>query len=1640
MVTPFNRNPFSSPKEDYNTRIKRLRKERQDRLKEQERLVIEAQARQRALIAEQNILKPEQPVVPLNQPDSPPKPLPVIEPAQETAEPISYSGFASGIRENLANAGLSALEFIEPGINTAIGAGARFVSRGESEFDKQLKIVEEEREAAGKQRGFRGYFATGTEAARRAAPLQRGAEYGASLGTSLIPDGMFGINSNQVRTKRNEYFKEATGKEWTPLNSLINAVEDLDATKKAYKETDQPTYAKGTLEFVFDPLNVLPGIGIASDIKTGSNALKGLARLSVKAPVQAVTKTGKIIAQPKKVAEKTKQIASDIKSYYDDVYTYNTNPTDLLRQRIEEKGADLVKGGAAIEYNIAASEGRLVSRMPGVYDNVIPLVDGYDHFDNIAANVVSSPDFAKGLTRPVTREQFDASITTYKETVKYSEDFFSNDNIVKRRDRFREKLVKKNQDTLKQNQAAKLQEGIRKTFDGVDKIGLSFITTPFRTIVNSIDPQILAKVGDATDLKTKYLEHARNKANALNAAGISVKNTITKSGDSKRVFKDDIEGFTITPNEADAARIYRVLKDQHKNSGYNAKNLDDSIQADSFLESDIVSAVVDVRKTVREDMVTPIGKQPVDDLIFDLKPMFKVQGSEYFNFKTGARTEKGNYVIQRAKAEFEKAKLLAEYGNPIVAGGKVLSGKALADFYLSEKAYTSRYVLNKTGNKAFSNNGLEKSFNKNRKYLDPDNIFEDIIKGERNIIYANPEDALSLSFIGAYNQLIDTVLKHDLIDFFNKNKAARNQYGVTVVEKITSPQSGFQLQADTLPGYKIGNKEITLKKTQPSNRNVPLQQTESEKLWDSLLFRTEKDAAKFGNDFDLIINASKDVVGMPALIKNQIKTGTGVLGAPISKASDITKLFRLAGTGIDLGLTAIYAPIVFGLGSTKILKGIAADNPKLITEGKNLYKGIARATVDSIVSLVNPDRVLAKTYSPARQKTLALMNRNNMGLGRLQVEAYEAVSASTTKWGGEVTNPVNFPITNPVTPQISKLLRKFEGSWSTFIDEIKISTFEALTSGLDEIQDAVKIREIAEFIEKGTGTLSSEAVGLSSFQRKIESTFMFFSPRMTRSMLGLLSDAVTRGGERGALARQGAIGAWTSLQAYTWAMGQALGQDVNLDPTQPHYLQIKVGNDWVGPGSQIISVPRAVYRLAAGPDDVDAVYREINQENEVTDQPWFQFLRSRAFSAPAGSMMLEAISNENYFGEPYEGLSDFGAAQLKRGLPFWMQDAVVADPYRTGLRGVAAEFVGLRTRPLTTYERRRDFRDQAVTEMFPEFSSYLDLDPTRKKLFNAELEKESSDKISAAVLNDLKATDELIKIDRQNKGGNSSQLDNFYEVLEITRDEKAERVAETLNSYISSVAQSPADLRASLNIINAEYSSKYKDIYEEGGKYSDAHNYIKQLESINDTEKIEDIWISSYLENVLYNSEWEKQTEQGISFYDYDGKAEAEASWINQYGNDAYEYIQEYLVAGKNTSPIVQELYDARERFSFYWDGAKEDAINFTANKLGRLKSEVSQLYNAYRTGTVSEKEVLKESEIIKEVTSYIAKSRKIMRENNPALDGFLYRWGYTTTLANPQNDSFEAQTLWRNKKAITLNEQGNLYDQYATMAENVVQ
>ena len=99
--------------------------------------------------------------------------------------------FGSGIAENVAK---TAIDVIDPVLNTIVGLGARAVP-GDQEFDKQLRDVQQERETQGKPGGLRGFLAEGTEASRRANPLQRLSEFYAAaafgLGTKLIPGDQF---------------------------------------------------------------------------------------------------------------------------------------------------------------------------------------------------------------------------------------------------------------------------------------------------------------------------------------------------------------------------------------------------------------------------------------------------------------------------------------------------------------------------------------------------------------------------------------------------------------------------------------------------------------------------------------------------------------------------------------------------------------------------------------------------------------------------------------------------------------------------------------------------------------------------------------------------------------------------------------------------------------------------------------------------------------------------------------------------------------------------------------------------------------------------------------------------------------------------------------------------------------------------------------------------------------------------------------------------------------------------------------------------------------------------------------------------------------------------------------------------------
>jgi hypothetical protein len=580
------------------------------------------------------------------------------------------------------------------------------------------------------------------------------------------------------------------------------------------------------------------------------------------------------------------------------------------------------------------------------------------------------------------------------------------------------------------------------------------------------------------------------------------------------------------------------------------------------------------------------------------------------------------------------------------------------------------------------------------------------------------------------------------------------------------------------------------------------------------------------------------------------------------------------------------------------------------------------------------------------------------------------------------------------------LFDRFENGWSTFIDSVKLDSFDALTKNLDEVADAEEIAQIADFINKGTGTLSSEAAGISRLQRQIETAFMFFSPRMTRSIIALLSDATTRGGVQGQLAREGALGAWMSLQAYTWGVGQLLGQDVNLDPSEPHYLQVKIGNSWVGPSGQIISVPRALYRTAAGPDDAAALYNDLNGDGGYKDATWFRLIRERALAAPTGSMVANFITNQDYYGQPYENNLDFATAQSKNLLPFWLQDVVAGDPYSTDAFATAAGFGGLRTRALTSYERRKLLLDEAAVEKFKGVDGFKDLSPIQVKQLYADLDSEES---TVSVSDNYKAVNAVIEDQRRKNCSEQKNVDDFYAKLEEVRDAKDADKQKLALDYETNPDIKPADFRERLKQSNAKFSADYDVLYDEQGIYADAHAYIKRRDSLDETEHLEEVWIDAYKKDVLHNPEFEKQNAAGINYYDFDGRTTAERQFVADYGEKALEVVLEYLGSSSDEHPIAKELNAMRETFSWYWEVPKSTALEAASIKYGIGSAELKEFFSLSQKGTSDEQRRLGQNEIIKYIDDYQTDTRKSLRKNNLALEIFLVRFGYADNFISDQ-------------------------------------
>ncbi len=288
------------------------------------------------------------------------------------------------------------------------------------------------------------------------------------------------------------------------------------------------------------------------------------------------------------------------------------------------------------------------------------------------------------------------------------------------------------------------------------------------------------------------------------------------------------------------------------------------------------------------------------------------------------------------------------------------------------------------------------------------------------------------------------------------------------------------------------------------------------------------------------------------------------------------------------------------------------------------------------------------------------------------------------------------------------VLRNFSAAFSGFMDTSRTLMWEARYK--PTLYNARQAQQLGAFIDKFNGTSSSWRTGQTPMQALAE-TIVLFAPRYYRSCLGLIGD-MFKGGLPARLAIQdmarfqaGVYGSYFTLATMTEPI---TGEGPHMSPTDPHYLQFKIGDTWVGIGSFWTSFSKMIGKnvLALNQGRYDKVLTF-----DPSDSILMKHIRGK-FSTIL-SATVDSAFNSNYFGQPIwdEGISKgFGKLFTTKMLPIWAQALIQGDEKTSWsdrwLRGLG-EFGGARTTPQLPWDTANDVADSIAQKQHGVSMDYL---------------------------------------------------------------------------------------------------------------------------------------------------------------------------------------------------------------------------------------------------------------------------------------------------------------------------------------------
>ena len=417
---------------------------------------------------------------------------------------------------------------------------------------------------------------------------------------------------------------------------------------------------------------------------------------------------------------------------------------------------------------------------------------------------------------------------------------------------------------------------------------------------------------------------------------------------------------------------------------------------------------------------------------------------------------------------------------------------------------------------------------------------------------------------------------------------------------------------------------------------------------------------------------------------------------------------------------------------------------------------------------------------------------------------------------------------------------RFQSSYSMFLAYNRSLMWDALKPTFTQPgKKGGGLDELGAYIRNLTGGLDSKALGVGSKQREIEGTFLAFSPRLLRSTVALVSDALmaipmTATG-KGATVRQKE--SFKTLGKLLTAVhgvaasavishGLSKGHDwdrimddvaISQNPLSgKRYLSVEVDGQHYGVGGQVRALTQLMTGIAA------AIATGDNSrliEMDLRENPILGFMASRgAQGVRIVQTAVEGITgfDANVY-EEIEGYTDMVAHLFEDSLPILVQGMMEGD----NIPGATIGAGGVRTSPSTAADDfnrilEDDFRNKP-DEVLEKFGHNRGEVPRRSKDMDTRLRQQLIEENPE--LQDLEVQK---SIERSEKGSVSEDYRKEKKVVKDTRDTKIENAVAEVG-----VGQK---LRG---VIGEAYQEYVNDTgYIEGkSEYSDLVEYFDEQEA-----------------------------------------------------------------------------------------------------------------------------------------------------------------------------------------------------------------